>query len=99
MLSCTALRMIDADHVCCLKVLSNGRYRSIEHRTVVNQEKERISVAVFHMACPDTTIGPLPELIKDGGKAAYKSMACEDFLKRYFSTELDGRATVEGLRI
>ncbi|KAL5223805.1 hypothetical protein ABZP36_010444 [Zizania latifolia] len=82
-----------------LEVLSNGRYRSIEHRTVVNPEKERISAAVFHLACPDATIGPLPELVKDGGKAAYKSMAFEDFLKLFFSTKLDGRATVEGLRI
>ncbi|KAG8092534.1 hypothetical protein GUJ93_ZPchr0012g19484 [Zizania palustris] len=83
-----------------LEVLSNGRYRSIEHRAVVNQEEERISVAVFRLTCPDATIGPLPELVKkDGGKAAYKSMACEDFMKLYFSTKLDGRATVEGLRI
>ncbi|CAH2041883.1 unnamed protein product [Thlaspi arvense] len=31
-----------------LEILSNGIYKSIQHRAVVNSEKERISVAAFH---------------------------------------------------
>ncbi|TVU21269.1 hypothetical protein EJB05_30896 [Eragrostis curvula] len=30
------------------EILSNGRYRSIEHRAMVHPDKERISVAMFH---------------------------------------------------
>ncbi|KAL5227689.1 hypothetical protein ABZP36_015954 [Zizania latifolia] len=86
-------------HVRCLKVLSNGRYRSIEHRAMVNPEKERISAAVFHVACRNAMVGPLPELVKDGGKAVYTSMVFEDFMKRFFSMKRNGRGTVEGLRI
>ncbi|KAF0928703.1 hypothetical protein E2562_006126 [Oryza meyeriana var. granulata] len=83
-----------------LEILSNGRYRSIEHRAVVHPEKERISAAVFHQVCRKATVGPLPDLVmKDGGRPVYKSMACEDFMKRFFSAKLDGRANVEGLRI
>uniref|UniRef100_A0A0E0IWE0 Fe2OG dioxygenase domain-containing protein n=1 Tax=Oryza nivara TaxID=4536 RepID=A0A0E0IWE0_ORYNI len=83
-----------------LEILSNGRYRSVEHRAVVHPEKERISAAVFHQACRDATVGPLPELVtKDGGRPVYKSMAYEDFMKRFFSAKLDGRANVEGMKI
>ncbi|KAG8052265.1 hypothetical protein GUJ93_ZPchr0001g30661 [Zizania palustris] len=82
-----------------LEVLSNGRYRSIEHRAVVNPEKERISAAVFHMACRNAMVGPLPELVKDDGKAVYTSMVFEDFMKRFFSMKRNGRGGVEGLMI
>ncbi|XP_015697205.1 2-oxoglutarate-dependent dioxygenase 11-like [Oryza brachyantha] len=83
-----------------LEIASNGRYRSIEHRAVVHPEKERISAAVFHQACRNATVGPLPELVtKDGGRPVYRSMVYEDFMKRFFSAKLDGRANVEGLRI
>uniref|UniRef100_A0A0D9XMD4 Fe2OG dioxygenase domain-containing protein n=1 Tax=Leersia perrieri TaxID=77586 RepID=A0A0D9XMD4_9ORYZ len=82
-----------------LEILSNGRYKSIEHRAVVHPEKERISAAVFHHVSGNSTVGPLPELVKDGGKPVYKSMAHEDFMKRFFSDKLDGRANVDGLRI
>uniref|UniRef100_A0A0E0MAM6 Fe2OG dioxygenase domain-containing protein n=1 Tax=Oryza punctata TaxID=4537 RepID=A0A0E0MAM6_ORYPU len=83
-----------------LEILSNGRYMSVEHRAMVHPEKERISAAVFHQACRDAMVGPLPELVtKDGGRPVYKSMAYEDFMKRFFSAKLDGRANVEGMKI
>uniref|UniRef100_A0A0A9BQN4 Fe2OG dioxygenase domain-containing protein n=1 Tax=Arundo donax TaxID=35708 RepID=A0A0A9BQN4_ARUDO len=74
-----------------LEILSNGRYRSIEHRAVVHPNKERISAAMFHQPCQDTTVSPLPELVTDGCGARYKSMGYMDFLKLFFATKLDGR--------
>nr|CAB3469577.1 unnamed protein product [Digitaria exilis] len=52
-----------------LEILSNGRYKSIEHRAMVNPTRERISVALFHAVCWDGTVGPLPELVKNDGEA------------------------------
>ncbi|RLM93733.1 S-norcoclaurine synthase 1-like isoform X1 [Panicum miliaceum] len=84
-----------------LEILSNGRYRSIEHRAVVHPDKDRISAAMFHQPCPDTTVGPLPELVKkDGGRARYKSMGYMDFMKNFFAAKLDGRRShMDALRI
>ncbi|CAA7051383.1 unnamed protein product [Microthlaspi erraticum] len=48
-----------------LEIVTNGTYRSIEHRGVVNSEKERLSVALFHIAGVGKEIGPL----KSRGKA------------------------------
>jgi len=78
--------------ICCLQILSNGRYRSIEHRAVVHPDKERISAAMFHQPCPNTTVGPLPELVnRDSGGARYRSMDYMDFMKNFFASKLDGR--------
>jgi len=81
-----------------LQILSNGRYRSIEHRAVVHPDKERISAAMFHQPCPNTTGGPLPELVnRDSGGARYRSM---DFMKNFFASKLDGRRShMDAMRI
>ncbi|KAK9144339.1 hypothetical protein Sjap_004242 [Stephania japonica] len=56
-----------------VEIWSNGKYKSIEHRVVVNHHRERLSVAVFHSPNnEDAIIGPLPELVKEGAKY-YKS--------------------------
>ncbi|TVU21265.1 hypothetical protein EJB05_30892, partial [Eragrostis curvula] len=73
------------------EILSNGRYRSIEHRAMVHPDKERISAAMFHLPCPSVTIGPLPELVVGGVRARYKSVGHAEFVERFFATKLDGR--------
>ncbi|CAD6238736.1 unnamed protein product [Miscanthus lutarioriparius] len=84
-----------------LEILSNGRYRSIEHRVVVHPDKERISAAMFHQPCPNTTTGPLPELVnRDSGGARYRSMDYMDFMNNFFASKLDGRRShMDAMRI
>ncbi|GJN15437.1 hypothetical protein PR202_gb02352 [Eleusine coracana subsp. coracana] len=48
-----------------LEIFSNGRYKSVLHRVLVNSSQQRISVASFHTVPPEQTIGPAPELIDD----------------------------------
>ena len=60
---------------CDLQILSNGKYRSVEHRAVVQPDKERIAAAMFHQPLQSIMVEPLPELVKkDGGGARYKSV-------------------------
>ncbi|GJN32083.1 hypothetical protein PR202_gb20557 [Eleusine coracana subsp. coracana] len=82
------------------EILSNGRYRSVEHRAVVNPNKERMSAAIFHQPYPSITVGPLPELVEKGATARYKSVGYAEFMERFFSTKLDGRrSNLEQYRI
>nr|XP_009758089.1 PREDICTED: probable 2-oxoglutarate/Fe(II)-dependent dioxygenase [Nicotiana sylvestris] len=46
-----------------LEVLSNGIYKSIVHRLIVNSEKQRISIASIHSLALEKKIGPAPELV------------------------------------
>ncbi|KAI5331881.1 hypothetical protein L3X38_022007 [Prunus dulcis] len=45
------------------EILSNGVYHSIEHRAMVNSEKERLSVAMFINPKFEAEIGPARSLI------------------------------------
>jgi len=75
-----------------IEILSNGKYRSVEHRAVVQPDKERIAAAMFHQPLHSIMVEPLPELVKkDDGGARYKSVGYAEFMRRFFSAKLDGR--------
>lgn len=55
-----------------LEILSNGKYRSILHRGLVNKEKVRISWAVFcEPPKDDVILKPLPELVSEVEPACF----------------------------
>ncbi|CAI0418407.1 unnamed protein product [Linum tenue] len=77
-----------------IEIMSNGEYKSIEHRAVVNPEKERLSIATFHSPNFSATIGPLSNLLtkdKKGQAPNYKSISHEDYLKLGAKIKLDGK--------
>ncbi|KAK3157120.1 hypothetical protein QOZ80_2AG0116440 [Eleusine coracana subsp. coracana] len=73
-----------------LEIVTNGKYKSIEHRAVINPDKERISIAAFHGANKSCTIAPLQELLKEG-EAWYKVIDAGEYLRGYFAAKLEGR--------
>ncbi|KAK9741407.1 hypothetical protein RND81_03G103200 [Saponaria officinalis] len=62
-----------------IEVLSNGKYKSILHRSVVNKDETRMSWAVFCVPPSDTVIGPLPELVNDHNPANYSTKTYAQF--------------------
>lgn len=80
------------------KIISNGRYRSVEHRAVVNRRKPRLTVAIFCNPADDTLVSPAPALLDELHPALYRSMTFRDFLARFFRNGLDGKAYVESFR-
>ncbi|KAM3748489.1 hypothetical protein ACB098_05G112900 [Castanea mollissima] len=45
-----------------MEIVSNGIYRSIEHRAIGNSTNERLSIATFHSSNLDSELGPAPSL-------------------------------------
>ncbi|GKV21773.1 hypothetical protein SLEP1_g31721 [Rubroshorea leprosula] len=82
-----------------LQILSNGRYKSIEHRVVANASQNRISVPIFVNPRPSAMIGPLPEVVANGEKPIYKQVLYSDYVKHFFRKAHDGKATVEFAKI
>ncbi|GJM91446.1 hypothetical protein PR202_ga07812 [Eleusine coracana subsp. coracana] len=81
-----------------LEIVTNGKYKSIEHRAVINPDKERISIAAFHGANKSCTIAPLQELLKEG-EAWYKVIDAGEYLRGYFAAKLEGRRYLESLKL
>ncbi|CAJ2648247.1 unnamed protein product [Trifolium pratense] len=82
-----------------LEIMTNGIYRSIEHRATINSEKERISIATFHGPKLDAIIGPTPSLVTPKSSAVFNNISVKDFYKGYFSRQLEGKSYIDVMRI
>ncbi|GER24556.1 2-oxoglutarate (2OG) and Fe(II)-dependent oxygenase superfamily protein [Striga asiatica] len=82
-----------------VEILSNGLYKSIEHKATVNQEKERISIAMFFNPKFEAEVGPSRSLINDKNPPIFRRMAMEQYLKEFFSRKLDGKSFIDYLKV
>ncbi|WJX67844.1 Protein srg1 [Trifolium repens] len=82
-----------------LEIITNGIYRSIEHRATVNSEKERISIATFYTTKHDGDIGPAKSMINEETPAQFKRIGLKEYLKNMFARKLDGKSFLDALRI
>ncbi|XP_068645141.1 probable 2-oxoglutarate-dependent dioxygenase SLC1 [Aristolochia californica] len=64
-----------------LEVFSNGRYKSVLHRVLVNPAKSRISVASLHSLPYSSVISPSTALINEENPRRYKDTDFPTFLK------------------
>ncbi|XP_057513774.1 probable 2-oxoglutarate-dependent dioxygenase SLC1 [Actinidia eriantha] len=70
-----------------LEIFSNGRYKSVLHRAVVNSTRTRISVASLHSVPVTTTIRPWPKLTNEANPRRYMDTDFATFLKYASSSE------------
>ncbi|KAL5560183.1 hypothetical protein UlMin_036394 [Ulmus minor] len=82
-----------------LQIISNGRYKSVEHRVAANGNYNRISVPIFVNPRPSDIIFPLPEVLANGEEALYKQVLYSDYVKHFFRKAHDGKQTIDFARI
>ncbi|XP_057956276.1 protein DOWNY MILDEW RESISTANCE 6-like [Malania oleifera] len=82
-----------------LEVLSNGRYKSAEHRAVVNKDRARISVAVGHGPDLTATVAPAGPLINEQTAVQYRPITYEDYMKAQQSSAVRGKSPLQALMV
>ncbi|XP_058105051.1 flavanone 3-dioxygenase 2-like [Magnolia sinica] len=78
-----------------IQALSNGRYKSVRHRAIVNSNKERISVASFLCPANDAIISPAKQLITDESPAMYKNFTYDEYYKKFWTRNLEKEPCLE----
>lgn len=63
-----------------MQVWSNDAYETVEHRVVVNSEKERLSIPILFNPSHYTMMKPLDELINEQNPAKYRAYNLGKFL-------------------
>ncbi|CAN6285899.1 unnamed protein product [Urochloa humidicola] len=81
-----------------LQALSNGRYKSVWHRAVVNADRPRMSVASFLCPGNDVLIGPAAKLVADGSPAVYRDYTYAEYYAKFWSRNLDQEHCLELFR-
>ncbi|XP_058196060.1 protein SRG1-like [Rhododendron vialii] len=82
-----------------LEIVTNGAYRSIEHRAVVNSRKERLSIATFYSPRVDGEMGPAPSLITPQTPALFRRLGVSEYFKSFLAQKLDGKSHLDAMRI
>ncbi|KAG8371057.1 hypothetical protein BUALT_Bualt13G0047300 [Buddleja alternifolia] len=82
-----------------LQIMSNDKYKSMEHRVFVSGSKNRVSVPVFANPSSDSVIGPLSEVVEAGEKPVYREVVYSDYFSYFFSKGHDGKQTIDYAKI
>ncbi|KAK4375046.1 hypothetical protein RND71_005723 [Anisodus tanguticus] len=77
-----------------MQILSNGRYKSAEHRVLTTSSESRISVPLFATPKPSEKIGPLPQLVESDGVAHYKEVLFGDYMQNFFGKAHEGKKSL-----
>ncbi|KAJ3690560.1 hypothetical protein LUZ61_019724 [Rhynchospora tenuis] len=98
----TVLQPSDALHVHVgdhLEVLSNGIFRTLVHRAVLNGETSRVSVASIHGFPMDEKVKSAGELLDEEHPRLYRESSFKDFLDFLLSRRNNNESYIESLRI
>lgn len=83
-----------------LQIMSNGKYKSIEHRVIANESKDRISIPLFVNPKPTDLIEPFEEVLEESGeKPKYKKVLYSDYTLCFYRKPHDGKDTLQFAKI
>ncbi|KAJ1395420.1 Oxoglutarate/iron-dependent dioxygenase [Sesbania bispinosa] len=85
-----------------LQLVTNDRFKSVEHRVLANHVGPRISVASFfctgHRSC-SKLYGPIKELLSDDNPPKYRETTVADYAAYYEAKGLDGTTALTHYKI
>ncbi|AET01264.1 putative deacetoxyvindoline 4-hydroxylase [Medicago truncatula] len=85
-----------------LQLITNDRFKSVEHRVVANQVGPRISVACFFSTGlrPSSKLyGPMKELLSENNPPKYRETTVADFAAYFNAKGLDGTSALTHYKI
>lgn len=80
------------------QVYSNDKYQSVEHRVVVNENRDRYSFPLFFTPAHWVDLAPIPELTNEQNPPRYRPFNWGKYLKRRFDSNYKNLG-VENLQI
>ncbi|KAI3774604.1 hypothetical protein L1987_49163 [Smallanthus sonchifolius] len=82
------------------QIFSNEKYKSVEHRAIVNNAVKRLSVAMANGPSPDTAVEPAYKLLtEERCKRAYNPMKYKEYVEMQQSNKLDGKTCLDKVRV
>lgn len=84
----------------CLQIFSNGKYKSVEHRAVVNNAVTRISVVMANGPALDTVVRPAYKLVdEEMCPVAYVPMKYQEYLEMQQGNQIVGKTCLQRIQV
>lgn len=82
-----------------MQVLTNGKYKSVEHRAVAHEEKDRLSIVTFYAPSYEVDLGPMLEFVDEKHPCKYRRYNHGEYSKHYVTNKLQGKKTLDFAKI
>lgn len=79
--------------------MTNGRYKSSEHRAVTHKEKDRLSIVTFYAPSYEVEIGPMKEMVDESNPSKYRRYNHGEYSRHYVTNKLQGKKTLDFAKI
>ncbi|KAM2019501.1 hypothetical protein ACFX1T_022286 [Malus domestica] len=91
------LTILLQDHIGGLQLISNDRFKSVEHQVLANYGGPRVSIACFftlHLYPSTRLYGPIKNLLSEDHPPVYRETSLQDFISYYEGKGLDGNSAL-----
>eukprot|EP00253_Pinus_taeda_P023900 PITA_23900 len=82
-----------------IQVVSNGRFRSVEHRAVTNASSARISIPMFCTPAEDAFIAPAESMVDEQHPPVYRGYKFDKFWEAFWSNVLERKSVLDTFKI
>ncbi|VVA93441.1 unnamed protein product [Arabis nemorensis] len=79
------------------EIITNGIYKSAQHRAITNANRARLSVATFHDPSKTAKIAPASHLINQLSPPCYKEVVYGEFVSSWYSKGPEGKRNLDAL--
>lgn len=78
-----------------MQVLSNGRYKSVLHRAIVNKSTARISIPTFYCPSSDAVMKSPDLLVDEEHPETYRRYTYAEYYEKFWSRGLNSESCLD----
>ncbi|GAB4843587.1 hypothetical protein Ancab_040470 [Ancistrocladus abbreviatus] len=82
-----------------IEVLTNGKYKSVEHRAMTHKDKDRLSIVTFYAPSFEVELGPMAEFVDESNPAKYRRYNHGEYSTHYVTNKLQGKKNLDFAKI
>ncbi|KAF5725545.1 hypothetical protein HS088_TW23G00268 [Tripterygium wilfordii] len=79
------------------EIITNGKYKSAQHRAITNSSRARLSVATFNDPAKAVKISPVSELIGNSSPPRYREVIYGEYVSSWYSKGPEGKRNIDAL--